>query len=204
MGSPEDRNVVWSHGLVSADDRARLLGHRPATVWLTGLSGSGKSTIATSLERRLVDAGVFAYVLDGDNLRHGLNADLDFSAEGREENIRRAGEVCRILYDAGAVTITAFISPYARDRRRVRDLHPEGGFIEVFVDAPLEVCESRDVKGLYRRARAGEISDFSGVSAPYEAPENPDLRLASGEADVGPCVEQVLDLLRARSIVAVA
>ncbi len=191
-GTPRSENIVWSHSDVTSDERSDLAGHGSATVWFTGLSGSGKSTIAVAVERRLVTAGVNAYVLDGDNVRHGLNRDLGFSPEDREENIRRIGEVCRLFQDAGMVILTAFISPYARDRQLVREMHPQGAFVEVFVDTPLEVCESRDVKGLYRRARAGEIPEFSGVSAPYEAPTDPELRLPTAELDVEGCVEAVV------------
>jgi adenylylsulfate kinase len=200
-GSPSDRNIVWSHSLVTADDRAALLGHRPSTLWFTGLSGSGKSTIATEVERRLVDRGVACYVLDGDNVRHGLSADLGFGAADREENIRRIGEVCRLFHDAGLVVLTAFISPYRADRDRVRAVHPEGGFVEVFVDTPLEVCESRDPKGLYRKARAGEIPDFSGISAPYEAPEHPELTLATHDLDLETCVSRVIDHLERTGVI---
>ena len=188
-------NIFRTASEVGPDDRARLFGHPPVTVWFTGLSGSGKSTLATAVERRLIDAGVAAYVLDGDNVRHGLNRDLGFSPEDRTENIRRIGEVCRLFYDAGIVVLTAFISPYRADRDRVRSLHPADGFVEVFVDTPLDVCESRDVKGLYAKARAGEIVDFSGISAPYEPPTDPDLRLDTGELDVQACVEAVLGRL---------
>jgi adenylyl-sulfate kinase len=194
------RNIVWSHSLVSADQRAAVLGHRPATVWLTGLSGSGKSTIATHAERALVDAGIAAYVLDGDNIRHGLNGDLGFSPEDRTENIRRIGEVCRLFCDAGLVVLTAFISPYRADRDLVRTLHEPGSFHEVHVDTPLEVCEARDPKGLYRRARAGEIPEFSGISAPYEPPPSPELVLPTGGADVDDCVRRLLDHLEAAGI----
>jgi adenylylsulfate kinase len=190
-GGTRPANIVRSEGDVSADDRRRALGHGPATVWFTGLSGSGKSTLAFAVERALVADGIAAYVLDGDNLRLGLNQDLGFSAEDRRENIRRVGEVSRLMYDAGLVVLTAFISPYRADRRRVRELHPPGGFVEVHVDTPIEVCESRDVKGLYARARAGELPDFSGVSAPYEAPSNPELRLDTSRLDLPACVAAV-------------
>lgn len=194
-GESQSPNIVWSHSDVTPQRRAELLGHGSVTVWFTGLSGSGKSTIALGVENRLVAAGATAYVLDGDNVRHGLNRDLGFSPPDREENIRRIGEVCRLFQDAGVIVLTAFISPYEHDRRLVRELHPEGAFIEVFVDTPLEVCEARDVKGLYRRARAGEIPEFSGVSAPYEAPVHPELRLATAEVDLDACVELVIDHL---------
>ncbi len=195
MSEPASPNIFRTAGHVDPDARAALHGHRPATVWFTGLSGSGKSTLAFEVERRLVEQGVAAYVLDGDNVRHGLNRDLGFSPEDREENIRRIGEVCRLFYDAGLVTLTAFISPYRADRDRVRALHPAGGFVEVFVDPPIEVCEQRDVKGLYAKARAGEIPDFSGVSAPYEAPTDPELRIDTAAADLDACATEVIEHL---------
>jgi adenylylsulfate kinase len=201
VSEPAGANLFGSSGHVDAARRTALLGHRPATVWFTGLSGSGKSTLAYAVERALVDGGVAAYVLDGDNVRHGLNRDLGFSPEDRAENIRRIGEVCRLFYDAGAVTLSAFISPYRADRDRVRALHPEGGFIEVHVDTPIEVCEERDVNGLYARARAGEIADFSGVSAPYEPPLEPELRIDTSRSDVEPCAGQVVDHLRERGVI---
>ena len=165
-------------------DRAGLLGHGAVTVWLTGLPGSGKSTLAHAVEALLAAQGVLAYVLDGDNLRFGLNSDLGFSPEDRAENIRRAGEVAALLRDAGAVVLASFVSPYRRDRDRVRSLHPDGSFVEVFVDAPLSVCEQRDPKGLYARARSGAIADVTGVSAPYEAPTGPEMRIDTSAIDV--------------------
>ena len=197
---PAAQNIFHEASQVAAADRARLLGHGPATVWFTGLSGSGKSTLAFATERALLDRGVAAYVLDGDNIRHGLNADLGFSPQDRTENIRRIGEVCGLLYDAGLVVLTAFISPYRSDRDQVRSLHPEGGFLEVFVDTPLEVCESRDVKGLYARARAGEIPEFSGISAPYEPPPDPELTMDTSRHELDTCVAMVLERLRAGGV----
>ena len=164
-------------------DRAGLLGHGAVTVWLTGLPGSGKSTLAHGAEALLAVEGVLAYVLDGDNLRFGLNSDLGFSPEDRAENIRRAGEVAALLRDAGAVVLASFVSPYRRDRDRVRSLHPDGSFVEVFVDAPLSVCEQRDPKGLYARARSGAMADVTGVSAPYEAPTGPEMRIDTSAID---------------------
>ena len=174
---PGSADVVWSPGQLTEQDRAALLGHRAITAWFTGLPASGKSTLARAVEERLSAAGVLAYVLDGDNLRFGLNSDLGFSPEDRAENIRRAGEAAALLRDAGAVVLAAFVSPYRRDRDRVRRLHPPGTFVEVFVDASVDVCERRDPKGLYARARAGELADLTGVSAPYEAPSRPELRV---------------------------
>lgn len=175
---------MWSPPQVTAGARAALLGHGSVTVWFTGLPGSGKSTLARSVEARLASQGVLAYVLDGDNLRLGLNSDLGFSPEDRTENIRRAGEVSALLQDAGVVVLAAFISPYRRDRDRVRSLHPEGAFVEVFVDAPLEVCEQRDPKGLYARARSGAIQDLTGVTAPYEAPVAAEMRIETASTDI--------------------
>jgi adenylylsulfate kinase len=199
---PRSTNIVRAEGHVSAAQRRAVLGHGPATVWFTGLSGSGKSTLAFAVERALVERGVAAYVLDGDNVRHGLNRDLGFTPEDRTENIRRIGEVCRLLHDAGLVVLTAFISPYRADRSTVRELHPAGGFVEVFVDTPIEVCEARDVKGLYAKARAGDIPDFSGISAPYEAPTDPELTLDTSRADLEACVARVLDDLAGRGVLA--
>lgn len=190
-------NVVWHEGSLGREDRARLLGARGCTVWFTGLSGSGKSTIAAALERTLVERGVFAYRLDGDNIRHGLNANLGFSAADREENIRRIGEVARLFADAGAVAITSFISPYRADRARVRALHAASGlpFIEVFVDTPIEVCEARDPKGLYKKARAGQITGFTGIDDPYEPPEGAEVVLRTAELTIQECAERVLGAL---------
>ena len=199
---PKSRNVVWSPSLVPAQLRRTMLGHGAVTLWLTGLSGSGKSTLCRAIERRLVELGVNAYVLDGDNLRVGLCADLGFEPTDRSENIRRVGEVARLFNDAGVIVLTAFISPYRSDRAGVRETMAEGQFVEVHVDTPLEVCEARDVKGLYARARAGEISDFTGISAPYEAPETPEIRLPAGERDVDWCVEHVIDYLRRTAVIA--
>ena len=178
---------------MTAGARADLLGHGAVTVWFTGLPGSGKSTLARSVEARLAAEGVQAYVLDGDNLRFGLNSDLGFSPEDRAENIRRAGEVSALLHDAGVVVLAAFISPYLQDRERVRSLHPEGAFVEVFVDAPLEVCEQRDPKGLYARARSGAMEDLTGVTAPYEAPAAAEMRIATDSTDIGSAAAQVTD-----------
>lgn len=170
-------NIVWHQSRLTPEQRAAHLGQAGAVVWLTGLSGSGKSTLAMALEQQLVAAGRFAYVLDGDNLRHGLCADLGFSEEARRENIRRVGHVARLFADAGCLVVTAFISPHRAERDAVRALLPAGRFFEVHVATPLEVCESRDPKGLYKRARAGEIADFTGISSPYEAPLQPEVVL---------------------------
>ncbi len=193
-------DIVRSEGAVTAERRAALLGHGAVTVWLTGLPASGKSTLAHTAAARLVAAGVLAYVLDGDNLRFGLNSDLGFTAAERAENIRRAGEAGALLRDAGTVVLASFVSPYRADRDRVRSLHPPGAFIEVFVDAPPAVCEQRDPKGHYARARSGAIADFTGISAPYEPPLAAELHIRTADTSVQEAaeaiVEAVLDRVR--------
>lgn len=189
-------DVVWHHGEVGPAERASITGGPGFTIWLTGLSGSGKSTIAHRTEALLVLSGRAAYVLDGDNLRHGLNADLGFGAADRTENVRRVGEVARLLADAGLVALVPVISPFAADRARVRAAHAAAGipFVEVHVATPLAVCEARDPKGLYVRARAGEITGFTGIDNPYEAPEAPDLVLDASETSVDECARRVVAL----------
>lgn len=200
---PVSPNVVWHDAGTARDLRWAVLGGRGATVWLTGLSGSGKSTIAVELLRRLTDIGVPTYSLDGDNLRHGLNGDLGFSAADREENIRRVGEVARLFADAGLVAVVPVISPYAAGRAHARQVHEEIDlpFVEVFVDTPIEVCEERDVKGLYAKARAGELTGMTGVDDPYEAPEAADLVLAGGRVPVTEAAEAIVEVLIARGVV---
>ena len=195
MAEQKAQNITWHEGNVSRSDRERLLGQRGATVWLTGLSGSGKSTIAVAAERALVERGRLSYVLDGDNVRHGLNKNLGFSPEDRTENIRRIGEVAKLFTEAGAIVFSSFISPYRADRDAVRDLMPAGDFVEAYVSASLETCESRDVKGLYKKARAGEIPEFTGISAPYEEPEKPELLIDTNDRSVEECVDQVIAYL---------
>jgi bifunctional enzyme CysN/CysC len=192
-------NVVWDRAGVSSERRAAMLG-RGATVWFTGLPSSGKSTIAAALEERLVAAGIPAYRLDGDNLRHGLNADLGFSAEDRAENVRRTAHAARLLADAGVVAIPSLVSPYRADRDLARSVHEDAGiqFVEVFVDTPLEECERRDPKGLYARARAGEIKGFTGIDDPYEAPERPEVALRPDEVDAA--VDRVWAALAERGL----
>jgi adenylyl-sulfate kinase len=192
---PVSDNIHLEIGQVTREQRAALLRQVPVTLWLTGLSGSGKSTLSKALEERLVERGHPCYVLDGDNLRHGLNRDLGFSPEDRRENIRRVAEVARLMNDAGLIVLTAFISPYHDDRANARRIVGEDRFLEVHLTADLETCEKRDPRGLYRRARTGELTDFTGVSAPYETPLAPDLRLDSGRLPVDECVERVLVLL---------
>ena len=200
MSAPKAENLTWHIGEVDREARAAAHGHRGAVLWFTGLSGSGKSTIGHRVERMLIERGAFAYVLDGDNVRHGLNSDLGFAAEDRVENIRRIGEVARLFADAGALVLSAFISPYRKDRDRVRGLMGPGEFIEVFVDTPLEICEARDPKGLYKKARAGEISNFTGLDAPYEAPENPEVHLQTANLSVDEAAAQVVRFLDEQNI----
>lgn len=192
-------NVVWHQSDLPRDQRWAALGVQGATVWFTGLSGSGKSTVAASVERRLLENGTPAYLLDGDNLRHGLNGDLGFSADDRSENVRRVAEVARLFADAGLVSLVPLISPYRADRDRARAAHTAADlrFVEVFVNTPIEECEARDPKGLYVRARAGEITGFTGIDDPYEAPVSPDLELTPALGDAEALAAAVLDLLGA-------
>lgn len=196
-------NITWHHGHVSREQRGALLRQNGATVWFTGLSGSGKSTIAYTVEHALVERGHLSFVLDGDNIRHGLNKNLGFSPEDRTENIRRIGEVAKLFADAGVITLTSFISPYRADRDLVRRIHDEARlpFIEILVDVPVEICETRDPKGLYKKARAGEIKDFTGISAPYEPPLNPELVLTNTSISVAEAAARVIDLLVERKLV---
>lgn len=175
MAQPKSKNLTWHEGQVTRTEREEQLGQKGVTVWLTGLSGSGKSTIAVAAEKALADKGRLTYILDGDNIRQGLNNNLGFSPEDRTENIRRIGEVAKLFTDAGVVVFSSFISPYRSDRDAIRAIMSEGDFVEVYVAASLDTCESRDVKGLYAKARAGEIPEFTGISAPYEEPEKPEL-----------------------------
>lgn len=198
MAERKSDNITWHAGHVTRRDREAVIGQRGATVWLTGLSGSGKSTIAVAAESELVRRGHLAYVLDGDNVRHGLNNNLGFSPEDRTENIRRIGEVARLFTDTGVIVFTSFISPYRADRDAVRDLNQPGDFVEVYVDASLETCEGRDVKGLYKKARAGEIPEFTGISAPYEAPESPELILDTNRQTIEESVSQLVGHLEAK------
>jgi adenylylsulfate kinase len=195
LSETKSTNVTWHSGQVTRAQREQLLGQRGVTVWLTGLSGSGKSTLAVAAEHALVSRGRLAYVLDGDNIRHGLNKNLGFSPADRTENIRRIGEVAKLMSDAGIVVFTSFISPYRADRDAVRALMRPGDFVEVYVDASVETCEGRDVKGLYRRARAGEIPEFTGISAPYEAPLRPELVLDTNRQTVEESVGAILRFL---------
>ncbi len=195
-------NITWHQTKIEKKDRAKLNGHKAACLWFTGLSGSGKSTLANEVESELFKMGVHTYILDGDNIRHGLNKDLDFSELGRKENIRRIGEVAKLFVDAGLIVLTAFISPFREDRNNVRKLLGENEFIEIFVDADLETCEERDPKGLYKKARQGEISNFTGITSPYEKPENPELKIFNGKGtDVKQNATLVIDYLIERGII---
>jgi len=196
-------NITFHPGAVDARERVELLKQKGITIWLTGLSASGKSTIACALEQHLLHLQKFSYRLDGDNVRFGLNKDLGFDEQSRNENIRRIGEVSKLFADSSCITITAFISPYRADRALARELHEKAnlGFIEVFVDAPLEVVEQRDPKGLYKKARAGEIKDFTGISAPYEAPETPELHIRTDECDVTESVRIITEYLTRKQFI---
>jgi adenylylsulfate kinase len=192
-------NIVWHEGHVRREQREGLLKQKGVLVWLTGLPSSGKSTIAFTTEHALVERGHLAYVLDGDNIRHGLNKNLGFSAQDRAENIRRIGEVGRLFADAGFITLTSFVSPYRQDRDHVRGLMAPGDFVEVFIDTPLELCEQRDPKGLYKKARAGQIPNFTGVSDPYEPPENPELVIHTAQCTPQEAALQIIQELEKMS-----
>ena len=194
-------NITWFEGYISRENREELHGHKGAVIWFTGLSASGKSTIAHHLERMLFDMDCSTYVFDGDNVRHGLCSDLGFSEEHRTENIRRIGEMVKLFIDAGIIAITAFISPFRKDREKVRDLVGREKFIEVYVKCPLHVCATRDLKGIYKRAEQGIIQNFTGISAPYEPPENPDLVIQSDETGATIAANQVVDLIRRYKII---
>ena len=196
MAEVKASNVVWHEGQVGRDKREVLLDQKGCLVWLTGLSASGKSTIAFTTEHILVERGRLAYVLDGDNIRHGISKNLGFSAEDRTENIRRVGEVGKLFADAGLITFASFISPYREDRDEVRGLMADGDFIEVFIDAPVELCEERDPKGMYVKARTGEIPDFTGISAPYEAPESPEIAIKTADCTPEEAAGQIIALLQ--------
>jgi adenylyl-sulfate kinase len=189
-------NLVWHEHRIGKEDRARQKGQRGAVLWFTGLSGSGKSTIANAVESILYEMGRHTYLLDGDNVRMGLNSDLGFSSRDRVENIRRIGEVSKLFVDAGLIVLTAFISPFAEDREMVRRLLDDGEFVEIFVDTPLNVCEERDPKGLYKKARSGEIREFTGIDSPYEAPENPEIHLKTGSESVESSARRVVQYLK--------
>jgi adenylylsulfate kinase len=195
-------NIVWHSTIIDKEHRQQLKGHKSGILWLTGLSGSGKSTLANALEQRLFEMGIHSYLLDGDNIRHGLNNDLGFSPEDRKENIRRIGETAKLFADAGILTITAFISPYQADRDLARSLVDDGEFIEVYVKCSIEECENRDPKGLYKKAREGKIPEFTGISSPYEEPEQAELLIESDKFSIDESVDRVIQYLRRQSIIA--
>ena len=195
MTQQKSTNIKWHHGKITKEDRIKLMKQKGVTIWLTGLSGAGKSTIAVELEHALLENKHQAYILDGDNIRHGLNKNLGFSPEDRSENIRRIGEVAKLFTDANIITITAFISPYKQDRDNARKLQKEGEFIEVYVKCPLDVCEQRDTKGLYKKARAGEVKEFTGISAPYEEPLNPEITIDTSKMSVEEATRVILGYL---------
>lgn len=194
-------NIVWHHATVTRQRREQLNGHKAAVVWFTGLSGAGKSTLAHAVEEKLHQRGCRTYVFDGDNVRSGLCSDLGFSAADRSENIRRIGEMAKLFVEAGVIALTAFISPLRTDRERVRRLIGDADFIEIYAQCPLAVCESRDVKGMYQKARAGQIKEFTGISAPYEEPEQPDLVVNTGEETLDESVSKVIAVLRRRAVI---
>lgn len=195
------KHIYPHEGVVKREHRERLLGQRGVTLWFTGLSGAGKSTLAVAVEEALHKLGNLTYILDGDNIRSGINNNLSFSPEDRKENIRRIAEIAKLFREAGVITLTAFISPYREDRQLARDLAGSDDFIEVFADASLDSCEERDPKGLYKKARAGQIPEFTGISAPYEAPENPELHIRTDQHSVEDCVEMVLSYLREKKLI---
>jgi len=201
MTDQKATNITWHGGEVNKEDREKMMEQKGVTIWFTGLSGSGKSTIAREVEGLLFKRGRLVYTLDGDNIRHGLNKNLGFSPEDREENIRRIGEVAHLFADAGLIALTAFISPYKADRDKARALANDGEFVEVYVDCPLEVCEERDPKGLFKKARAGEIKEFTGISAPYEAPEKPELSLNTANQTLRESASIVVSYLEEKGII---
>lgn len=202
MDAKTSSNVVWHHATVTRQRREQLHGHRGAVLWFTGLSASGKSTLAHAVEEQLHQQKCRTFVLDGDNVRHGLNSDLGFSIEDRDENLRRVGETAKLFLEAGTIILAAFISPLRKEREMVRSLMPHGDFFEIYCNAGIEVCEQRDPKSMYERARRGEIKEFTGVSSPYEIPEQPELVVNTGSDCLDACVKHVLDLLEAREVLA--
>ena len=202
--TPKATNIVWHEASVDRAARAEKRGHRSAILWFTGLSGSGKSTLANAVNAALFERGLATYVLDGDNVRHGLCKDLGFSDADREENIRRIGEVAKLFLDAGVIVLTAFVSPFRADRDKARELVEQGDFLEIFCAADLDVCESRDPKGLYAKARSGAIKEFTGISSPYEAPESPELKIDTGSQELTESVQVVLKALEAQGVIPTA
>ena len=201
MTKTSEKNVVWHKPTISYQDRERRNKHKAVVVWFTGLSGSGKSTLAHTLEEELYNKGCQTYVFDGDNVRHGLCSDLSFSEEDRKENLRRIGEMTKLFCDSGTIAITAFISPYQRDREFVRQLVGNGRFVEIYCDCSLEKCISRDVKGLYKKAQSGEIKNYTGISAPYEQPQSADLILKTDQDSVESCIETIIEFLKKTEVI---
>ena len=197
----KSKNITWHHADITQEDREKMNGHKAVVLWFTGLSGSGKSTLAHAVENALFELGCRTYVLDGDNIRHGLNKNLGFSPEDREENIRRIGEVAKLFTEAGVIALTAFISPYRADRDKARAAAGDGKFYEIYVQCALDVCEQRDVKGLYQKARAGLIPEFTGISAPYEEPLNAELVVDTAQLSLEDSAKAVLDLLRRNGVI---
>ncbi|HIJ21671.1 MAG: adenylyl-sulfate kinase [Gammaproteobacteria bacterium] len=195
-----DTNIVWHHATVTRERRNQQNNHKSMVLWFTGLSGSGKSTLAHAVEEQLHRIGCRTFVLDGDNVRHGLNGDLGFSSEDRKENLRRVGEMSKLFIESGTIILTAFISPFRKERRQVRSMMPHGDFIEIYVNCPIEVCEKRDVKGLYRRARTGEVKEFTGISSPYEIPQSADLTVNTDLQTLEESVENIIDLLKEKGV----
>lgn len=204
MAEPKSKNIVWHHATITKEDREQLFSQKGVVIWFTGLSGSGKSTLANEVEGALFERGCHTYILDGDNIRHGLNKDLGFSPKDREENIRRIGEVAHLFAQAGVIVMTAFISPYLADRQLARTLNPAGEFIEIYCRCSLDECERRDTKGLYKKARAGEVREFTGISAPYEEPLQPELILDTDRETLKESAGKVLALLEEKKIIAAA
>jgi adenylylsulfate kinase len=200
MREPKSKNITWTETAVTHPERTARNGHKGAILWFTGLSGAGKSTLSVMVEKELFARGCHTYILDGDNVRHGLNRDLGFSPEDREENIRRIGEVAKLMMDAGMISLTAFISPYRSDRQRCRQIVPPGSFIEIYCRCALQECERRDPKGLYKKARRGEIREFTGISAPYEEPESPEITVQTDEFSPQDCVQQIMGYLEDQRI----
>jgi len=201
--SPKSQNITWHHAIITKEDRERLLGQKGVTLWFTGLSQSGKSTLATEVEKILYERGYITFILDGDNIRHGLNRNLGFSPEDREENIRRIGEVGHLFSQAGIINMTAFISPYRADRKKARDLAKEDEFIEIFCRCSLDACEKRDGKGLYKKARAGKVPEFTGISAPYEEPENPEIIIETDRGTIEEGVRKIISYLEKNGFIKV-
>lgn len=202
MDNPKSQNITWHNAIITKEEREQLLGQKGVTLWFTGLSQSGKSTLTTEVEKRLYERGYLTYILDGDNIRHGLNRNLGFSPEDREENIRRIGEVAHLFSQAGIINMTAFISPYRADRKRARDLAKEGEFIEIFCKCSLDACEERDQKGLYKKARSGEVPEFTGISAPYEEPDNPEILIETDKEGIEQGVSKIISYLEKKGFIA--